>query len=257
VSLGKQAQELARRDLSVFPCKPRGKEPACANGCKDASTDPALIAHWWQQDPNYNIGIATGERSHCFVVDIDGPDAEAELKKLEAEYGALPLTVESITPRPGRHLFFDWPRQSVRNSAGKIAPRIDVRGEGGYVLAPPSIHPSGRPYHWSVDSGDTFAPAPAWLLNKITTNGHRNGTPPAEWRTLVHNGVAEGQRNASIARLTGYLLRRQIDPTVALEFLLAWNEARCRPPLPESEVIGIVDSIAGAELRRRGNGGAT
>jgi hypothetical protein len=199
------------------------------------------------------IGIATGAQSHCFVLDIDGLDAETELKKLEAGHGTLPSTVESITPR-GRHLFFDWPRQGVRNSAGKIAPGIDTRGEGGYVLAPPSIHPSGRPYYWSVDSGNTFAQAPAWLLNKMTANGHPNGTPPSEWRALVHDGVAEGQRNDSIARLAGHLLRQRVDPYVVLELLLGWNARCCRPPLPETEVATAVDSVARLELRRRGNG---
>jgi hypothetical protein len=105
--LGDHALALARRGLAVFPCKPRAKEPATASGCKDATTGLGLIAHWWQQDPSFNIAIATGARSHIFVLDVDGIDAEAELKKLESECGALPPTIEAITAR-GRHLYFDW-----------------------------------------------------------------------------------------------------------------------------------------------------
>jgi hypothetical protein len=258
--LGQRALAYAARGLWVFPCLPRAKEPATANGFKDATADPGLITHWWRQNPHYNIGFVTGRLSHCFVLDIDGDEAELELKKLETEHDALPSTVESITAR-GRHLFFDWPSQTIRNSAGKVAPGIDIRGEGGYVLAPPSIHPSGRAYCWSVDSGDTFAPAPAWLLSKLGANGHRIGTPPAEWRALVRDGVVEGGRNTALTRLAGLLLRQRVDALVALELLTAWNQTRCQPPLEDSEVTTIVDSIARAELKRRGarttNGGVT
>jgi Bifunctional DNA primase/polymerase, N-terminal len=79
--LGKHALALARRGLWVFPCRPCCKEPATANGCNDATTDPDLIERWWHQEPECNIGVATGARSHIFVLDVDG--AEAELTKLE------------------------------------------------------------------------------------------------------------------------------------------------------------------------------
>ena len=144
-SLGQMALALARRGIAVFPCRPRGKEPATPNGCKDATTGAELILHWWQQTRDANIGVATGARSHCFVLDVDGSDGERELRELEAKYGPLPATVEAITAR-GRHLYFNWPSQPVRNSAGKVGAGLDIRGDGGYVLAPPSVHPSGRLY---------------------------------------------------------------------------------------------------------------
>ena len=101
------ALAFARRGLHVFPCRPRAKEPACAAGCKDATTDPGTIERWWREEPDYNIAIATGAASGVFVVDIDGVDAENQLKKLEARHGALPATVEAITPR--RPAFFSVP----------------------------------------------------------------------------------------------------------------------------------------------------
>jgi Bifunctional DNA primase/polymerase, N-terminal len=171
--------------------------------------------------------VATGTISGIFVVDIDGFDAEAELKKLEQRYDALPQTVESITAR-GRHVFFRMPLQRLRNSAGKIAPGIDVRADGGYVLAPPSMHPSGRAYCWSVDSGNTFAPAPDWLLARISdthSDGTVAATPASEWRDLA-KGVAEGARDCSAARLAGHLLHRRVDPFVTLELLRGWNALR-------------------------------
>src|SRR5262249_15239215 len=165
-------------------------------------TDQATITRYWRVRPDYNIGIATGTASGIFVVDIDG--AEAELRKLETEHGALPPTVEVITAR-GRHVYFQMPDGSdIRNSAGKVAPGIDVRANGGYVLAPPSVHPSGRRYAWSVDSASTFAAAPDWLLKKLASPSDGNGaTPASAWRELIE-GVSEGMRNESVARLTGH-----------------------------------------------------
>jgi Bifunctional DNA primase/polymerase, N-terminal/Primase C terminal 1 (PriCT-1) len=250
----KAACGYAKRRLHVFPCRVKDKRPATANGVKDATTDLEVIERWWRQEPEFNIAIATGAVSRIFVIDIDGLDAEAELTKLEAQYGPLPPTVESITAR-GRHLFFQSSEHQVRNSAGKLAPAIDVRGDGGYVLVPPSKHPSGRDYCWSVDSANAFAPAPEWLLARLAASAGAEGScviPPTEWRDLVCEGVDEGQRNETVTRLAGYLLRRRVDPLVALEMLIAWNMARCRPPLGTAEITNIVDSIAARELRRRG-----
>ena len=248
------ALQLAERGLAVFPCRPRDKRPATAHGCKDATNDVITIQTWWRENPDCNIGIATGAVSGVFVVDVDG--AEAELRRLELQHGELPRTVEAITGREdGRHLYFRCPSVSVCNTAGKIAEGIDTRGEGGYVLAPPSIHPSGRRYCWSVDSASSFAQAPQWLLDKIAArtdgNGCATATAPAEWREIAIKGAVEGRRNVTLAKLTGHLLRRYVDPIIALELLQAWNAKRCSPALPECEVERIIESIAGKELLRR------
>jgi hypothetical protein len=246
----KNARALAEKGLAIFPCLPRDKRPATPHGLKDATTDPIEIENWWHQNPNCNIAIATGAVSGVFVIDLDGADAEAELRKLEAQHGDLPATVESITGR-GRHLFFKCPEKLVRNSASKIATGIDVRATGGYVIAPPSIHPSGKRYCWSIDSAATFAAAPDWLLSIIAEPENGTAAPASQWRELACNGVAEGQRNSSAARLTGYLLRRFIDPIVTLELVQSWNAVHCSPPLPADEIVAIVNSICGRELKRR------
>jgi Bifunctional DNA primase/polymerase, N-terminal/Primase C terminal 1 (PriCT-1) len=237
---------------------PRNKTPATTHGLKDATTDPSVIKEWWHHEPAYNVAVTTGAASKIFVVDVDGFDAETNLRKLEVEHGAdIPPSVEAITAR-GRHIYLQYPESPVRNSAGKIAPGIDVRGEGGYVLVPPSVHPSGRSYSWSVDSTKIVAAAPDWLLARANGGGmNGNGsaaTTPAEWRELI-KGVAEGARDCSTAKLAGYLLRRHVDPFVTLELLQSWNSNRCTPPLPEKDIERIVDSIAGIELRRRGHAG--
>ena len=139
----KPALALAARGMSVFPCRERSKLPATEHGFLDATRDPNTIREWWSLLPNANIGIATGAASGVFVVDIDSPEAESELHKVEAEFGLLPPSVEAITGK-GRHIYFRHPGGSIRNTQGKIAAGIDTRGDGGYVLAPPSVHPSGR-----------------------------------------------------------------------------------------------------------------
>ena len=115
---------------------------------------------------------------------------------------------------------------------------------------PPSVHPTGRRYCWSVDSASTFAAAPEWLLAMVAA------APP---QCLLQNGgvsvkneVEEGQRNVAAARLAGHLLRHSIDAHVVHELLQSWNAMHCRPPLSEAEVSRIIDSIAARELRRRG-----
>jgi hypothetical protein len=206
-TLYEMAVAYAKRGLHVFPCRPRDKEPACAHGVKDATIDINIITGWWGGNPDCNIGMACGEKSGVFVVDIDGGEAETALAKLEEIHNTLPPTVESITPR-GRHSFYRWPNRVIRNSTSRIGPNIDVRGRGGYVLVPPSIHPSGRPYAWSVDSARVFAVAPDWLLDLIAAKPPpRNTTPPEQWRELAQ-GVSEGARNCSLTSLAGMLLRR-------------------------------------------------
>ena len=237
----------------MFPCRPRDKRPATTNGVRDATKDLDAIRAWWRHDHRFNVGIATGAVSGLFVVDVDGLDAEVELRKLEQVHGELPATVEAITAR-GRHVYFQTPGERVPNSASKIAPGIDVRGDGGYVLAPPSIHPSGRGYAWSVDSTDTLTIAPDWLLAKIITLGggkKKLPTPSSEWGALIVDGIDEGQRDNAATRLCGYLLRHYIDPILTLELLRLWNAARCRPPLPQEDIERIVASIAGKEIKRR------
>jgi hypothetical protein len=212
------ALQLAARGLPVFPCTPGGKTPACTHGCLDGTTDVVQIQSWWRSTPQFNIGVACGHvpgaAAAIFALDLDGGEAETALKRLEDANGALPPTVETITGR-GRQLWFKLlGNVTVQNSEGKLALNIDVRGHHGYVIAPPSLHPTGKRYAWSVDSAKAFAEAPQWLLDKITApaNGSGNGvTPSSEWRVMT-NGVEKGQRNKQLTRLTGHLLRHFVNP---------------------------------------------
>jgi hypothetical protein len=247
------ALSAAERGLAVFPCRPQSKEPAIKNWPELATRDQDVIRRWWADRPNCNIGAACGPKSNVFVIDADAGGGP-ELAELERDHGALPATIETITPRgPGRHLFFRYTAE-VKNSAKKIAPHIDVRGDGGFVVLAPSVHPNGRRYHWAVDCAERAADAPQWLLDLITAQGDAIASPAVAMRArrdLVTNGVREGSRDCSVTKLAGHLIRRGVDPIVALELLQCWNTARCVPPLPESDIERIVNSICGRELRRR------
>jgi hypothetical protein len=239
------ALKLAERGLAVFPCHPQDKRPACKHGCLDATVDADTIRLCWQAEPAFNIGVATGAVSKIFVVDVDGDDAA--LRQL----GDLPPTV-SVTTARGKHYYFKYPNVTVRNSAGKIAPGIDVRGDGGYVLAPPSVHPTGARYRWSSGCHNSIATSPPWLLEALIEPTKANSaTPAVEWQRLAA-GVVEGSRNATLTKLCGHLLRHYVSPELTFQLLHAWNITHCNPPLPEDEVARLLRSIGNKEAERRG-----
>src|SRR5262249_31178806 len=182
-----------------IPCRARTKCPATSHGCKDASLDADVVCGWWRANPHANIGIATGEISNIFVLDADDLEVQQELGKLEARHGNLPPTLQVVSAN-GMHFYFRWPGVLVRNSASKVAPKIDVRGMGGYCLAPPSMHPSGRRYTWSVDSAETIADAPAWLIGLVADSGGNAAKPAEHWREIVAKGVDEGARDDTATR---------------------------------------------------------
>jgi len=212
------------------------------------------IRHWFRQWPDANIGIVTGVVSDLVVLDVDPQHGgERSLVALERRHGPLPRTVEAVTGGGGRHFYFLHPGGTVRNKVG-LAPGIDLRGDGGLVVAPPSLHPSGRRYAWAKGRGpeDTaLAPMPDWLLRLASAPPGGPSHPLEHWRRLVRTGVAEGERNDTLASLAGYLFWHEMDPQVVLDLLLCWNAERCRPPLPEDEVARTVDSIARLHARDR------
>jgi hypothetical protein len=246
------ALAFAARGMHVFPCWPRGKTPVPKRGLLEATRDTETIKSWWRRQPERNIAIRTGAVSNLIVIDVDSGEAESALARLEAEHSeSLPPSVEVITSR-GRHIWFRHPGGKIPNSAGRIGGGIDVRGDGGYVLAPPSIHPSGRAYAWSVDSASAIAAAPQWLIDRPGARDTNGPTPAGEWEQLASEPIRDGARDVTLTRVTGHLLRHYVNVDVVLLSLLGINRAFCAPPLPDSDVRRIVNSIAGAELRRGG-----
>ncbi len=159
------ARHAIAKGWRVFPLK--GKVPLTPRGFHDASSDPADLERWEAEHPSANVGVATGRASGILVLDIDGPEGEARLAELTAAHGPLPATFTVATAR-GRHLYARYPAdRDIRIGAGLGGqPGLDWRGDGGYVVLPGSIHPSGAVY--SVADRTPPADFPDWLLDLMT-----------------------------------------------------------------------------------------
>jgi hypothetical protein len=244
-AIAQAAAAYLKRGWSVLPLRPRDKRPLMRwETLQQARADDSTVAQWFARWPEANVGIVTGEISNLIVLDVDPKHGgDDSLAQLERRFAPLPQTVEARTGGGGRHLYFAHPGGFMPNRAG-LAQGIDLRGDGGYVVAPPSRHPSGQLYVWAAGRApEEIVPAalPRWLLS--AGRFARARRPLAEWRRVVQEGVPEGERNSTIASLTGHLLWHGVDPQVALELMLAWNRLRCRPPLDDAEVARVVASI--------------
>lgn len=250
---GQAALGYARRGWPVFPVQPGGKAPLVAHGLHDATRDPAEIAASWSRCPDAGVAIRTGAVSGLVVLDVDGDDGHDRLHELERAHGELPRTASVHTPRGGQHLYFQHPGHEVRNSASRLGPALDVRGDGGYVVAPPSRGANGRRYE--PDEQAPVAPLPGWLMTLLAPQqgGSRRSREPVNTWLRIVAGVARGERNTSLTRLVGHLLARDVDVRLVAE-LARLVDSRNTPPLGGTEVDRIVESIAGRELRRRRGG---
>ena len=242
-----------RRGWSVIPLAPREKWPLVRwEAFQSRVPTEGELAAWNRRWPTANIGIVTGAVSGLIVLDIDPRHGGGEsLAQWLQEHGSLPHSVEALTGGGGHHIYFRHPGGRVPNRVG-LDDGIDLRGDGGMVVAPPSVHPSGRVYEWRPshrpETTDLTAP-PRWLLGILSAGRPQRGHPVRYWRALLAAGVAEGERNNTIASLAGHLLWYGVDPVVATELLLCWNETRCRPPLSVGEVAATVESIRRTQQR--------
>lgn len=236
------AIEYAKKGFAVFPLKYRDKVPLTRNGCKDATTDAAQIKAWWQKYPNANIGLATGSVSqNVFVIDLDidedrGIDGYHSLEDWQREHGDFPETWTAITGRGGYHLYYRG-NGKIKNRAG-IIDGVDIRGNGGYVVAPPSIHKNGNRYEWEY-SPDEFEIAKAdnnveYFLNH---GDQKQGTA-----FTMPNIVAAGQRNQMLFRFACMMQAKGASDQSVFAATMAENESSCSPPLTEREVKVIVSS---------------
>ncbi len=236
------AIEYAKKGFAVFPLKYRDKVPLTRNGCKDATTNAAQIKAWWQKYPNANIGLATGSVSqNVFVIDLDidedcGIDGYHSLEDWQREHGDFPETWTAITGRGGYHLYYRG-NGRIKNRAG-IIDGVDIRGNGGYVVAPPSIHKNGRRYEWEY-SPDEFELAKAdnnvmYFLNHDDRRQSASFTMP--------NIVSAGQRNQMLFRFACMMQAKGASDQSVFAATMAENESSCSPPLTEREVRLIVSS---------------
>jgi hypothetical protein len=252
------ALELAAKGLAVVPlhsvgddgkctclnkaCSSAGKHPRTKHGHRDATTEQEQIAMWWNAKPLANVGVRTG--GTLVVLDVDPRNGgDRTLRALLAEHGALPPTWTVQTGGGGEHYYFNVDPE-LPTRAG-LFPGIDLKGGGGFVVAPPSLHASGARYSWvrgrALDDIQ-IASVPEWLIRHARSNGHGNGR--------VHAGavrqlpVREGGRNSYLASFTGKLRRQGVDGGELVGRVLEENVRRCAPPLSRAEVERVVANIS-------------
>lgn len=240
------ALEYARYGWAVFPLRPNTKVPLSLHGFHDATTDVAQITRWWQSVPNAGIGIATGTPSGLIVLDVDPRNGGTQsLAAIEAQYDGVFDTAETLTGGGGRHFYFAHPGKDYILPSAKPWPGIDIKAEGGYVAACPSIHPSGIMYRWASGKEPdrkALQAAPEWLISLLKERRKTLAADviPSEDRKKLK----QGSRNDGLASLAGTMQRRGMSFDAILAAILAENGAKCAPPLPEEEVVAIVKSVS-------------
>jgi Bifunctional DNA primase/polymerase, N-terminal len=221
------ALEYVTRGWAVFPCHTptlegcscgrcactsAGKHPRTRNGVHDATTDRATVAGWWRRWPRANVAVATGETSGVVVVDIDARHGGAEAWRTLMD-GRPTIEAPVVATGAGWHLWFAHPRRPIPNSAGLVGAGLDIRGDGGYVIAPPSFHPSGRRYRWQRPPGARLPVLPHWLEEACRPSVVEQGEPVPlragldAWARAALRGeidqvrhAVEGTRNVTLNR---------------------------------------------------------
>lgn len=243
----KAALEYASKyHWAVFPVSPNTKKPLTPHGCKDAKKTPGAIKAWWKKWPDASVGVATGSASNLVVIDEDldeerGIDGIRSVEDWQRLHDKLPETVMAITGRGGYHLYYHYEGADIKNRAG-LLDGVDVRGEGGYVIAPPSVHPNGTEYQWEYDP-EEFAIAEINDTVLALLNADKEAHE-AESFTLPER-IGKGERNDTIYRLACSMQSQGYPDAVIEVTVRKSNLELCEPPLPEKEV----DTILSSALR--------
>lgn len=251
----------ARKGLHVFPCHSirngkcscgiekcsnQGKHPRTLNGFKDATIDENKIVRYWGENPDANIGCATGEISGIVVLDID-----IKHNRSSKEF-KIPPTAVVKTGGGGEHLFFKYPGKNIKSTNGQVfGIGVDIKADGGYVILAPSLHLSGNRYEWIIpfEDKEDLAEMPDWFLNAININ--QKGKKWFEGR----NGVSEGSRNETATSMAGKLLIStpyELWENIGWENLKVWNQ-KCFPPLDERELRNTWDGIKKKHIEGKNN----
>lgn len=250
-SLKDNALEYAKRGWKVFPlhsafdqkctcgnpeCKSAAKHPRIKEWQRSCSLDQVTIENWWQKWPDANIGLATGEASGFFVLDVDPRHGGKEsLQQLVKKNGSFPKTLAANTGGGGFHFFFKEPGIKLGNRAN-LLPGLDIRADGGYIVAPPSTHASGLSYSWMKQFlNSPVTTAPDWLL-RLCTKTQLSATNLLSFSSDL---VREGGRNDFLFREASRMRGYGFEQSQLLKNLREINFARCLPPLSESEVEAI------------------
>ena len=235
------ALRYAAAGIAVFPLIPKDKKPLTANGFKDATTDPEKINEWWTVHPDANVGIATGDMSGGLVaidMDIDkekGKDGyHSFMDWCKANFLVLPDSWLSITGRGGYHLIY----RSLFPVPSKIGwlEDVDIRANGGYIVAPPSVHPNGTLYQWEQDPAEyelvtTDDTDVEYIMNSVLSSNKSAGEP-----LKVPEEIPEGHRDEFMFKLACKYQAMGMSDTEMEAALKVANQERCKPPLTDKEI---------------------
>ena len=254
------ALDYAARGWKVFPvwwiensrcacgeadCKSPGKHPIgrlAPKGRNSATTDPETIRIWWEQYPHANVAIATGPESGLVVVDVDPRNGGNESHKKMEHLGNFPITPIAHTGGDGEHILLKHPGNGQKiKSKEKLGgfEGIDQKGDGGYVVAPPSNHISGSKYTWKIPPDTPLAKIPEWLMPLLLNDDE----PQRQGTGQVGETIPDGKRNGTLTSLAGTMRRRGMSQEAIEAGLLAENR-RCDPRMAEKEVLTIARSVS-------------
>lgn len=241
------AIKYAKRGWSVFPVR-KNKTPYTNNGFKDATTDPQVITNWWKKFPDANVAIATGSKSNGLVIidiDIDedkGIHGDESFQDWCNDEGLYIDSLTAVSGRGGKHLYFT----STEKYGCKIGalPGVDIKGEGGYIIAPPSIHENGNAYFFDGDEDEDEIVClqedsdAEYFFNEMF-KGSSGENKPLE----IPKEVNEGSRNDMIFKMAASLQARGTADDIILAACQGYNEKNCHPPLSDEELEGIVTNV--------------
>ena len=232
---------LASLGFSIMPDKPKKKEPLLKSWKprQEKCASENMIRKWWKDEPKANVGIVTGKISGIFVIDLDGPGARPMLEKKLGH--KLPKTPFVKTGR-GEHLYFKDDDNITGNRTKVLSDEngnsVDVRADGGQVLAPPSVHPNGSLYKWGIkpkDDRSNIAMCPPKLIELLTSD--------AEQECEATGQITKGSRNDAVTKEGGRRLDSCNSENELYKELGEFNRNKCNPPLPQKEIKSIAKSV--------------
>ena len=259
-----EALKYAKAGIPVFPlhwlkqdgscscrlgatCQAAGKHPRIKNWGDEATVDEAKITSWWNQTPLANIGIPMGEKSGLVALDVDTRhDGDKSLNDLISEYGPLPKTVTATTGSGGKHYIFAYTEELALKNVVGFRDGLDIRTQGGLIVAAPSMHHSGKRYEWDEGlSPFECEPAemPSWLVDEIRKVGKKITPKKKAASKQPRSKIKEGGRNNYLASLAGTLRRKGVAEDGIIATLRAENAERLDPPFDDETIVAIAKSI--------------
>lgn len=253
-SMKDYALEYAESGFAISPLKYKTKDVFLSkHGFNDATTDLKQVNEWWTLHPNANIIIATGSKSNLLIIDLDtdkdaGVSGYETLREWEIENGELPETVTAISGGGGYHLYYKYnPEKNIKSTTGLFFKQsgIDIRCEGGAIIAPPSLHPNGNRYVFECNSWEVGYQEATDLVYKFISEGMKNKEDLSRRsyksnstgnRFVLPEIIHEGERDITMYRFACSCLARGLDETKTYNLMMRVNLENCQPPMPDKQI---------------------